>query len=151
MIVDVQYILGVLKTRYKTSTIDWKRLLNVVLAGRESLKPVAIDGFTPGSLHMDLRRAGFRLEVVRTGSSGTPGAKTVAEAAAGGCTEVELVSGNGDYMELATAITDAGMKLVTTSFSFARDKDLAGASASVRDLESLPVVRLVPAVAEGSQ
>jgi len=115
------------------------------------VKAVAIDGFTPGSLHMDLRRAGFRLEVVRPGSSGTPGSKAVAEAAALGCTDVELVSGNADYMELANQVTDAGMNLVTTSFSFARDEALAAASAAVKDLETLPIVRMAPVVLEGSQ
>jgi len=34
VIVDVQYILSIHASRYKSTAIDWKRLLNVLLAGR---------------------------------------------------------------------------------------------------------------------
>ena len=164
VIIDVRNIVCRQATDYANTVIDYGKLLREVLDGRRCIAAVAVDAVrydTKGrdvsrTFHEELRKAGFRLELVEAsnkmgkqdGADVMVAVQAVKYALQDKCDAIELITGDGDFTvlvrELQGLCVNVGVSALFGNLSYA----LSDQADSVRILDRTPLVRMCASEAE---
>ena len=164
MVMDVRNIVCRQNLEYTNTKIDYAKLKRDVLNGRKEVVSIAVDAVRYDSrgkdsnkiFHDELRRAGFRVELVEAsnnkgkqdGADVKIAALAVKYAVMEKCDTVELITGDGDFTVLAEELQSLCVNVGVRSLWGNLSHSLSDQADEVHILDNHPLIRMSPKIAE---
>ncbi len=157
VILDVRNVVCRQSQEYSNTVIEYRKLLEDIVRGRDCVAAFAVDGVTYEDgkdvcriFHEDLEKAGFKTVLVP--ASNNKGKQEGVDikialiaqrfALLGDCDTVELITGDGDFGTLVEELKGEGVTVGITSFKANLSYSLKGMADNVSMLDTMPIIRM---------
>ncbi len=157
VILDVRNVVCRQSQEYSNTVIEYRKLLEDTVRGRDCVAAFAVDGVTYKDgkdvcriFHEDLEKAGFKTILVPP--SNNKGKQEGVDvkialiaqkfALLGDCDSVELITGDGDFGVLIEELKDEWIAVGITSFKANLSHSLKGMADNVSILDTMPIIRM---------
>lgn len=159
LLLDVRNVTSKLGTNTK---VDFAKILKDVIGNRKCVAAIAVDGIQfdekgrdcDKDFHRELRRAGFRVDLVRPSNNkgkqdgvdieiSILAYQLVSDKV---CDVVELITGDGDFHVLVDRLHDRGAIVNVTAFSRSLSYLLAEQADNVTLLDNMTAIKMQPGI-----